>query len=249
MLLLAPPALAADRQTQNRDAKKACLTGDYRKGVEILADLFIETNDPIYIFNQGRCLEQSHQWQEAIDRFREYLRKSPALAPRYLTDANKHIADCEGYLEKEKGSLRPPPSPAQTTTPPPEPEPPVPDAKPTVMTTAEPQPTPGAGLKTAGWILVGTGILAVAAGVALNLKANSVANELWDKQSQSKQAQHDRLKTWSWVSYGAGAVFVAAGATFYLWGLKSGRAVTPDSLTFLPVADADGATLNLYGAF
>lgn len=30
-------------------AKKACAVGDFRKGVEILADLYVETNDQTYI--------------------------------------------------------------------------------------------------------------------------------------------------------------------------------------------------------
>jgi hypothetical protein len=253
LLVLVTPALAADRPSQrSRDARKACLTGDYHKGIEILADLFIETKDPIHLFNQGRCLEQSHQWQDAIDRFREYLRKSPSLSSEDAADTNKHIADCEGFLEKEKGTASPPPIQPQptVTTGAPVP-PPRPDAaeRPAIASRAEPTTTSGSGLRTAGWIVAATGVAAVATGVALNVKANSVADELWQKQSQSKQSQHDTLKTWSWVSYAAGAAFVATGATLYLLGRRAGNATKDVNVALLPAADANGGTVTLFGAF
>ena len=50
-----PARHAQNREAQEKAAKKACITGDYRKGVEILADLYVESNDPTYVYNQGRC--------------------------------------------------------------------------------------------------------------------------------------------------------------------------------------------------
>jgi hypothetical protein len=245
------PALAADLQTRNRDAKKACLTGDYRKGTEILADLFIETNEPIHIFNQGRCLEQSHQWQEAIDRFREYLRKSPNLDGSYLADTNKHIADCEGFLAKEKG-LAPPAIPPQPI-PPPLPAPSSSANSPemaSAATTSEAHSHSGAGLRTGGWVVGATGLAAMATAVVLNVKANALADELWKQQSQSKKSQYDTLRSWSWISYGAGALLLTSGAALYLWGTKAddGHAGSP-KVALLPTAAADGATFSLFGGF
>ena len=68
LLLVATPAFGAGRQSQDKAARKACLSGDYSKGVAILADLFVETREPIYVFNQGRCFEQNLQYLEAIGR-------------------------------------------------------------------------------------------------------------------------------------------------------------------------------------
>ena len=71
-LLLTAPALGAgrqssgNRQSQEKAARKACLTGDYATGVSILADLFVESKDPLYIFNQGRCMEQNSRYKDAI---------------------------------------------------------------------------------------------------------------------------------------------------------------------------------------
>jgi hypothetical protein len=47
----------AKPQSRERQAKKACLSGDYAKGVSILSDLFLETGDATYLCNQGSCYE------------------------------------------------------------------------------------------------------------------------------------------------------------------------------------------------
>jgi hypothetical protein len=71
------PAAAAgkhggdSKQSQERAARKACLTGDYAKGVDILSDLFIELRDPTFLFNQGRCFEQNRRYEDAIACRRE----------------------------------------------------------------------------------------------------------------------------------------------------------------------------------
>jgi hypothetical protein len=93
----------AGKEAQERAAKKACLVGDTAKGVEILADLFIDTNDPTYIFNQGRCFEQNRMYQDAIARFREYLVKAKAASADERADAEKHIADCQSYVASGEG--------------------------------------------------------------------------------------------------------------------------------------------------
>jgi hypothetical protein len=67
-LLAASSAWAGNRGIKDRTAKKACLLGDYKKGIEILANLYLDTNDPTYIYNQGRCLEQNGQNAQAFLR-------------------------------------------------------------------------------------------------------------------------------------------------------------------------------------
>jgi hypothetical protein len=101
-------AAGIKEQTREKAAKKACLTGDFQKGVEILADLYVETNDPTYLYNQGRCLEQSHRCVDSIDRFKEFVRKSPDLSPALKSDVEKHIADCKAQIAEDKA---PPPAP------------------------------------------------------------------------------------------------------------------------------------------
>ena len=65
-LLGSQPAFAAKASSLDKQAMKACLSGDYQKGVSILADLFVETGDATYLWNQGRCYEQNHRYEDAI---------------------------------------------------------------------------------------------------------------------------------------------------------------------------------------
>jgi opacity protein-like surface antigen len=118
-LLLVPASAQAQagREAQERAAKKACLVGDTARGVEILTDLFVDTNDPTYIFNQGRCYEQNRLYEQAISRFREYLVKAKNASPEERADASKHITDCQAYMAEAEAkkvasaAAEPPPPP------------------------------------------------------------------------------------------------------------------------------------------
>ena len=120
-LLATPNARAGDRETQERTAQKACLLGDFNKGIEILADLYIDTHDPTYIYNQGRCLEQNGQNQPAILRFQEYLRKAEGLSPADADAVRKRIDDLQPGLEHRgkpalvEPAAVPAPAPGATT--------------------------------------------------------------------------------------------------------------------------------------
>jgi tetratricopeptide (TPR) repeat protein len=74
VVLVADNASAKNVEDKERTARTACLAGDYAKGVAILSELFVETQDAGFIYNQGRCFEQNHRYDDAISRFQEYLR-------------------------------------------------------------------------------------------------------------------------------------------------------------------------------
>src|SRR5664279_3906844 len=160
---------AANREAREREARKACLEGDYAKGVAILSDLFLDSKSATYIFNQGRCYEQSEKYLEAINRFREYLRTPGSDEPAL---AQKHIAECE-ELEAKKT----PPVVVQSTPQPPAQVAPVAKAQlePAVAQPSHEPATSGSGLRTAGIIIAGVGVAGVVTGLLLNLKANSLA--------------------------------------------------------------------------
>jgi hypothetical protein len=108
VLALPEAARAASIGAKGRAAKIACLSGDYAKGVALLAEMFVITGDAIHLFNQGRCFEQNGKYEEAIVRFREFLRKHPEKDVPGLA-AEKHIADCEVLIDKQKAKASPPP--------------------------------------------------------------------------------------------------------------------------------------------
>jgi tetratricopeptide (TPR) repeat protein len=120
VLALSHPAVAAEKGEMSKDqenaARAACLMGDYQRGAEILVKLFIQTRDSTYLYNQGRCYQQNHRWEEALDRFREYLRKNPKLADSTKAEVQQHIAECEA--KQSKAEVTPPSPPEPKTAPP-----------------------------------------------------------------------------------------------------------------------------------
>ena len=86
---------AESNGAKEREARTACLAGDYAKGVTLLSELFVATKNANWIFNSGRCFEQNSRYQEAISRFKEYLRVGKHLTDEERADVQRHIADCQ----------------------------------------------------------------------------------------------------------------------------------------------------------
>jgi hypothetical protein len=264
LLLAAEPALGAARrspgksQAQEKAARKACLTGDYANGVSILADLFVDSEDPVYIFNQGRCLEQNARYGDAIVRFEEYLRicETVKLDPADRAAAHKHIEDCKAKLpepDKSQG-MAPQPMPQPMVQPLPQPIP-LPQAATQVAETprARAEPTPGGkGLVVGGIALGGVGVAAVVAGVVFNLKANSMVNDMEtkvDDYTSSKNSSQKTYATLTWVGYGVGAACIAAGAVLVAVGASRGGSSSTTEVSLVPAVAPGQAGVLLRGGF
>jgi hypothetical protein len=261
LLLTVAPAFAASRQAEEKAARKACLNGDYTKGVAILSDLFVETREPIYVFNQGRCLEQNLRYREAIARFEEYLRmgETMKLESADRTAAEKHIADCKARLPEDPDktqALSPPqvvqPPPA-AALPAPEPAPkPEPTAPSIAKASAQPEsPKSRSTLLTAGIITGAVGVVGVVGGVILNLKANSMVNDMETKLGNYSTANVNDQKTYqtlAWVGYGVGAACVVAGAVLIGVGAKSGTS-SSTAVALVPAVGPGQAGAMLTGGF
>jgi hypothetical protein len=188
--LAVPSAQAASEESRERAAKKACLAGDVAKGVAILADLYVRTEDPVFIFNQGRCFEQNGRYQDAIVRFREFLQKHQDAGHSSDPGAEQHIAKCQALLDAQGQRERPAPNavpappaaqPSVAAAPAPLVAAPAPAAAPPAPATASAVPSAGAGpaagtvaaspepgqrARPAGAGLRAAGIAAAAVGVA-----------------------------------------------------------------------------------
>ena len=209
------------RESKERDARKACLSGDYATGVAALTDLFLDTKDPTWIFNQGRCYEQNERYEEAIGRFREYSRTGNVpQSPSDVAAAEKHIADCEALIQKRNAAMAAPvavpPGPAVVPVPVAQPQP--------VVAYQQNQPVEsssnGSGKRTAGVVLMSVGGAALVAGVVLNLKANSLASSITPPNTyqRSTESQRETYQTMSYIGYGVGAAALVAGTVVYLLG-------------------------------
>src|SRR5664279_1617332 len=93
-LIVSRDGQAESYGVKEREARTACLAGDYTLGVRLLSELFVSSKDPGFIYNQARCFEQNRRYDDAIGRFHEYLRAGKNLDAAEKADAEKHIADC-----------------------------------------------------------------------------------------------------------------------------------------------------------
>jgi len=246
-----PAQKRAHAQAIENAARKACLTGDFRKGVDLLADLFIETQDINCVYNQARCFEQNHQWQEASDRFREFLRKSPDLSAAVKAETETHIAECEAQQAKLAPPALLPPAPAPVPAPA-APVAPSASSEGTVKLSAPAAAAehPSSGLRTAGIVTAAVGLAVLGGGLAFNLEANSLTNELNQNWDRDKASRRDTYQTLTWVGYGVGAAALVTGATLMIVGWdsgKSGRAAPAVSLA--PVLFPGFAALSLRGSY
>jgi hypothetical protein len=91
---LAEPAFGADKDPRIIQAQKDCLSGKTDSGVALLAEMYAETRNPNLIYNQARCYEQAARPEDALNRFREYLRVAKPISAGDRAVAEKHMEEC-----------------------------------------------------------------------------------------------------------------------------------------------------------
>lgn len=111
--LLVPGAARAQSggvEARETQARKECAAGNYRRGVELLADLFVQTTEPIYVYNQGRCYEENGRLEEAVTRFREYARKLAGVkgSEAEIAEVEARIKTLEERLARARAQTQPP---------------------------------------------------------------------------------------------------------------------------------------------
>src|SRR5262245_5735452 len=117
MLIGGATARAADtREAREREARKACFTGNVDRGVEILVDLYGETGHPNYIYNQARCFERNGKYDQAILSYEDYLRKATNLGDVDRAQVEKSIADLRTKLASGPEAAGPTAPPLLTPT-------------------------------------------------------------------------------------------------------------------------------------
>lgn len=259
--IAAQGAQAAGKESKERAAKTACLSGDAAKGVALLAELYVDTNDITFLFNQGRCFEQNGRYADAIIRFREYLGKNKDAGNAPDAVAERHLADCQALLDKQTPQT-PAPAPAkpatdnqpvaptaEQVTPIAQPATPVAVPQSDIAQAAPASATPGTGLRIGGIAAMAVGVAGIATGVMLNLKANSLATELEKSNtsySRSKEATRSSYQTFGWVGYGAGAACLVGGALLYYLGYGQGKSA---QVAFVPTVEPGQLRAVLQGAF
>jgi hypothetical protein len=235
----------ASKAARERAAKRACLTGDPEGGVALLTDLYIDTNDPTYLFNQGRCFEQNRRYEDAIGRFREYLIKAKGLSSEDRADTEKHITTCESYVQPKPTEATKPETPIDTTA---GASSPVSDRTPPPQIVATPSPArAGSGLRTAGLMVGAVGVAGLVTGLVLNVKVNGMSSDLEDEYDPSVDSTRKSYKTGAWIGYGVGTACLVGGAVLYSLGWWRGKQAR--TLALVPAVGPDMVGTLLVGAF
>jgi tetratricopeptide (TPR) repeat protein len=223
------------------DARADFAAGRYQEAIELFAQLYGETTDPVYLRNIGRCHQQLRQPQQAIDAFRTYLaRAKKKISPEERAEIDGYIAEMERLQGAESA---PGAAPAAAAAPAPVPAAPAPAAPtaaaPTAAPAAVPPPgdggPPGASLavsssttgpeasahghlrRTAGLVTAIAGLALVGVGVGYGLAARSAAS---DVSARYDPGRADSGRTDEKIGIAADIVGVAAilGGTALLLG-------------------------------
>jgi hypothetical protein len=86
--------------TEESQANKLYLQGQYDEAAQHFIDLYIETSDPIFLRNLARCYYQMKKPDEAISRFREYLAKARRSAAKDRDEVERYIREMEELRRK-----------------------------------------------------------------------------------------------------------------------------------------------------
>jgi hypothetical protein len=243
---------------KKRAAKTACLSGDYAKGVALLAEIYVDTNNPIYLFNQGRCFQQNGRYEEAVLRFREYQRKNADAGGSHDTEAEKQIADCLSLLEIQKNREAEERAAAASNASPPPPMPPPagvgvqPPVGVPIPPPARPRDSSMPMQKKLGYAAMGLGV----AGGVTSLITYLIGRSALDKAGKlgcsdtlcvgPAKDEYNRAQTAVTISNVAGisgAVLLAGGLVLVLTAPSAGE------VAIVPVVGPGLAQLALTGSF
>jgi hypothetical protein len=218
-----PPGLALaqsasrTREQRESDARRACAAGHVDEGIEILADLYASYSHPNYIYNQGRCYQENGKNEQAVARFREYLRVGTDAPPAARERAERFIRELEGEPKGTPAPAPPPPPREPEPRPLPPPPPVTTTAAPTVTQSLPPAPPPyqpspalQAGAIAFG-IVGGLGLVgALIAGAKVRSLETDVESAPLGRFDVDQLADHERkaqqFETLQWVGYGVAAV-------------------------------------------
>jgi len=177
--LVTAPARAADKlDAKERKARVECAAGNYAEGVRLLAELWVTTGDANWLFNQGRCYEQSGQNDLAVSRFREYLRKAPSLPAEDVEAVNRRIDELQRQASNRAAPaptvinlVSPAAPPAQTQAPAPAGTPGA-DRSAELVSAPQPAPVSDSPVYARWWFWTGVGAVVVGGVVTAVLLAN-----------------------------------------------------------------------------
>jgi hypothetical protein len=236
---------AADKR--EIEARADFAAGRYQQAIDLFAQLYGETLNPIYLRNIGRCQQGLNQPEAAMKSFREYLKKAKGLKPDERREIEGYIKEMETMLAAQQPATSPPPaaSPSvQVASAPASAEP----GAVSVLSSSPPPPrlvhpwrVPGIVVTAVGAVLIGTG---VAFGISAKNDADAVSN-MYDP------SQADAGKRNAKIGAAADIVGAAAIVTGIVLMTHTANAPAPPALGLRAgaLADSRSGLLLLDGTF
>jgi tetratricopeptide (TPR) repeat protein len=234
-----PPAAPGVEGSDNppaRRAKELFAAGRYLEAVEILARLYAETNDPVFLRNIGRCYQRLPDPDKAIASFEEYLlRGGQIIDQAEREEVRGFIRDMQDLKKRNAaenaavGAATParlevaPASPTHTAAPG---APPPPTALTAPAADRPERNPPGVGKTVAVAALGLAGALAIGGGVALasSWSRHQAAEKSCRQRGTCAAAARDveRRNRLSKYLFGGAALSGVVGVGFYFLGSEPG---------------------------
>lgn len=258
---LAQPAPTASQKQQAQDLVKQAITKSQAKEHDDAIELYLKAYAivplPTLLSNVGAEYRAADKPVEALKYFCMYLEKDPTgTLQTYAKAQARELQDTLGQQELDVCA-------------------PLPEAKPPIdegtdegtgvtgttgLTATAPTPAaadPGKGLKIAGLVTGGVGVVALGAGVLFGLKAkrisdditNQPVDEMWRTAIDEYEAEGQTAENYQIVSLIAGGALVTGGVILYVLGRSKTASASREQMTVGPTASADGGGLVLSGRF
>ena len=146
---MTPAAFAAKDSEKQAElkARQAFAASRYDEAIEIFAQLYAETLNPIYLRNIGRCHQKKREPEKAIDAFQDYLAKGKSITAGERKEIQGYVKDMEELRDeqaKERDAAAAKAAAAAATPPPPGPGPGYNTTSPNTGTNVTPGPNPNA---------------------------------------------------------------------------------------------------------
>jgi hypothetical protein len=246
--LAAPRERAKD--TRPLEARKACAAGNVERGIEILAEIIVENGDPNAIYNQARCYQQNGRAEQALPRFKEYLRVAKVLNPTERGEVEGFITELEAEIERRAQRPAVPPPAAVAASP-------VAHEPQELTSTAAPAADGSAlrPLRVASYVAAGLGVAGLGAGAVFGWRTRDRARAVEQTVDPTSPQAFSRLmdqgrqaETLQWVGYGVGGAALLASAALYYFSrpLEAGEA---GRVVLLPQVSPGGGGAQIAASF
>lgn len=264
-LLIASPVLAQPgaqptpaQKQQAGDLVKQAITKSQNKDHEGAIELYLKAYSIIplaqLLSNIGTEYQSAQKPVEALKYFCLYLEKEPTgnLAGYASSQAKSLYFLLGGKNVEEKDVCKTPVTPTAQVTTDPQPQPP-PETPPPA---GRPDDNPGGGLKIAGYVAGGVGLLALGTGFFFGSEAQKISDDItnhtdttiaWRDDIKDYEAKGQRYENLQIAFLVSGGVLVIGGAALYVVG-RSKKANT-ETMALRPTASANSAGVVFSGSW